>query len=190
MMSMPELPFLKFDAVHSVYTGSKALSPFHECYANKDTILRLAAGRFFAHYNGEDIEEAYWALRNRAALFDVPERPVEISGPDVIEFLDQIFTRQSDHLTVGSGHYTLACTYNGGLFMDGILFRLDEKKFWFVHPDGDLNTWFLAHSNNYDVSISDPQSRVLQLQGPISLAIINSATDGNVDQNMGYFKTG
>ena len=190
MMSMPELPFLKFDAVHSVYTGSKALSPFHECYANKDTILRLAAGRFFAHYNGEDIEEAYWSLRNRAALFDVPERPVEISGPDVIEFLDQIFTRRSNQLKVGSGHYTLACTYKGGLFMDGILFRLDEKKFWFVHPDGDLNTWFLAHSNNYDVSISDPQSRVLQLQGPISLAIINSATDGNVDQNMGYFKTG
>ena len=189
-MSMPELPFLKFDAVHSVYTGSNALSPFHECYANKDTILRLAAGRFFAHYNGEDIEEAYWALRNRAALFDVPERPVEISGPDVIEFLDQIFTRRSNQLKVGSGHYTLACTYKGGLFMDGILFRLDEKKFWFVHPDGDLDTWFLAHSHNYDVSISDPQSRVLQLQGPISLAIINSATDGNVDQNMGYFKTG
>ena len=189
-MSMPELPFLKFDAVHSVYTGSKALSPFHECYANKDTILRLAAGRFFAHYNGEDIEEAYWSLRNRAALFDVPERPVEISGPDVIEFLDQIFTRRSNQLKVGSGHYTLACTYKGGLFMDGVLFRLDEKKFWFVHPDGDLDTWFLAHSHNYDVSISDPQSRVLQLQGPISLAIINSATDGNVDQNMGYFKTG
>ena len=189
-MSMPELPFLKFDAVHSVYTGSKALSPFHECYANKDTILRLAAGRFFAHYNGEDIEEAYWALRNRAALFDVPERPVEISGPDVIEFLDQIFTRQSDHLTVGSGHYTLACTYNGGLFMDGILFRLDEKKFWFVQPDGDLDTWFLAHSHNYDVSISDPQSRVLQVQGPKSLAIINTATNGSVDQNMGYFKAG
>ena len=190
MMSMPELPFLKFDAVHSVYTGSKALSPFHECYANKDTILRLAAGRFFAHYNGEDIEEAYWALRNRAALFDVPERPVEISGPDVIEFLDQIFTRQSDHLTVDSGHYTLACTYNVGLFMDGILFRLDEKKFWFVQPDGDLDTWFLAHSHNYDVSISDPQSRVLQVQGPKSLAIINTATNGSVDQNMEYFKAG
>ena len=189
-MSMPELPFLKFDAVHSVYTGSKALSPFHESYANKDTILRLAAGRFFAHYNGEDIEEAYWALRNRAALFDVPERPVELSGPDVIGFLDQIFTRQSDHLKVGSGHYTLACNYNGGLFMDGILFRLGEKKFWFVHPDGDLDTWFLAHSHNYDVSISDPQSRVLQVQGPKSLAIINTATNGSVDQTMGYFKAG
>ena len=190
MMSMPELPFLKFDAVHSVYTGSKALSPFHESYANKDTILRLAAGRFFAHYNGEDIEEAYWALRNRAALFDVPERPVELSGPDVIGFLDQIFTRQSDHLKVGSGHYTLACNYNGGLFMDGILFRLGEKKFWFVHPDGDLDTWFLAHSHNYNVSISDPQSRVLQVQGPKSLAIINTATNGSVDQTMGYFKAG
>ena len=34
----------------------------------------------------------------------------------------------------------------------------------------DLDTWFLAHKHNYNVSISDPQSRVLQLQGPKSLA--------------------
>ena len=70
-MSMPELPLLKFDNVHPVYTGSKALSPFHECYANKDTILRLAAGRFFAHYNGEDIEEAigHYAIEPHCLMF-------------------------------------------------------------------------------------------------------------------------
>ena len=190
MMTKPELAIPNLDKVHPVYTGSNALSPFHDCYANKNTILRLAAGRFFAHYNGEDIQEAYWALRNSAALFDVPERPLEISGPEVVEFLNQIFTRNSDKLKVGSGHYTLALTHQGGLFMDGILFRLDDKKYWFVHPDGDLDTWFLAHNHNYDVLISDPQSRVLQLQGPSSLAVINSATDGGVDHSMGYFKAG
>ncbi len=189
-MTKPGLTIPNLDKVHPVYTGSNALSPFHNCYANKNTILRLAAGRFFAHYNGENITEAYWALRNRAALFDVPERPLEISGPDVVEFLDQIFTRHSDKLKVGSGHYTLACTHQGGLFMDGVLFRLDEKKYWFVHPDGDLDTWFLAHNQNYDVSISDPQSRVLQLQGPKSLAVLNTATNGGVDHSMGYFKAG
>ena len=74
--------------------------------------------------------------------------------------------------------------------MDGILFRLDDKKYWFVHPDGDLDTWFLAHKHNYNVSISDPQSRVLQLQGPKSLAVMNLATNGGVDHCMGYFKAG
>ena len=189
-MTKPGLALPNLANAHPVYTGSNSLSPFHECYANRNTILRLAAGRFFVHYNGEDIQQAYWALRNRAALFDVPERPLEISGPDVVEFLNRIFTRNSDKLKVGSGHYTLACTHQGGLFMDGILYRLDDKKNRFVHPDGDLDTWFLAHKHNYNVSISDPQSRVLQLQGPKSLAVMNLATNGGVDHCMGYFKAG
>ncbi|MBT6122576.1 MAG: hypothetical protein HOH48_04335, partial [Candidatus Puniceispirillum sp.] len=129
-------------------------------------------------------------MRNAAVLVDVPERPVEISGLDAISFLDHVFTRQSGKLKIGSGHYTLACTHEGGIFMDGILFRLDEKKFWFVQPDGDLDTWLLAHRHNVDVSISDPQSRVLQLQGPRSLEIIHAATKGGVNQHMGYFRSG
>lgn len=189
-MAISGIPSLNPQAIKPVYIGSNAMSPFHDFYSNDQTILRLAAGRFFAHYNGEDIEQAYWALRNAAVLVDVPERPVEISGLDAISFLDHVFTRQSGKLKNGSGHYTLACTHEGGLFMDGILFRLDEKKFWFVQPDGDLDTWLLAHRHNADVSISDPQSRVLQLQGPRSLEIIHAATKGGVNQHMGYFRSG
>lgn len=189
-MAISGIPSLNPQAIKPIYIGSNAMSPFHDFYSNDQTILRLAAGRFFAHYNGEDIEQAYWALRNAAVLVDVPERPVEISGLDAISFLDHVFTRQSGKLKNGSGHYTLACTHEGGLFMDGILFRLDEKKFWFVQPDGDLDTWLLAHRHNADVSISDPQSRVLQLQGPRSLEIIHAATKGGVNQHMGYFRSG
>ena len=189
-MAISGIPSLNPQAIKPVYIGSNVMSPFHDFYSNDQTILRLAAGRFFAHYNGEDIEQAYWALRNAAVLVDVPERPVEISGLDAISFLDHVFTRQSGKLKNGSGHYTLACTHEGGLFMDGILFRVDEKKFWFVQPDGDLDTWLLAHRHNVDVSISDPQSRVLQLQGPRSLEIIHAATKGGVNQHMGYFRSG
>ena len=180
----------KTKSTHSVYVGDKLLSPFHDFYANDKTILRLAANRYFAHYNGEDIESSYWALRKRAALFDVPERPLEILGRDATEFLNHVLTRRSDLLKIGSGHYTLACTHEGGIFIDGILFRLEKDRFWFVQPDGELDAWLLAHSPNFDVSISDPQSRVLQIQGPLSFDIINAATKGSVDNKMGYFKSG
>ena len=30
--------------------------------------------------------EKYWCLRQEALIFDVPEKPVEISGPDSVEF--------------------------------------------------------------------------------------------------------
>ena len=181
---------LKTKSTYSVYVGNKLLSPFHDFYANDKTILRLAANRYFAHYNGEDIESAYWALRQRAVLFDVPERPLEILGRDAIEFLNHVLTRRSDSLKIGSGHYTLACTHKGGIFADGILFRLEKDRFWFVQPDGELDAWLLAHSPNFEVSISDPQSRVLQIQGPVSFDIINAATRGSVGNKMGYFKSG
>ena len=33
-----------------------------------------------AIYMGEDPVEKYWTLRQKAVIFDVPEKPVEISG--------------------------------------------------------------------------------------------------------------
>ena len=178
------------DKVFPVFAGSAELSPFHQCYCNQDTILRAAAGRLYVHYNGEDIGKTYWALRQNAALYDVPERPLEISGPYAVKFLNLIFTRMVDQLRIGRGYYSLACTSDGGIFMDGILFKLSSERFWFVQPDGDMNTWLIAHKDGFDVKISDPNSRVLQIQGPSSLKIMYDASNGQIDATFKYFNSG
>lgn len=176
--------------IYPTYVGSNQLSPFHQCYANEQTVLRIAAGRFFAHYNGDDPTAGYWALREQAALYDVPERPVEISGSGSVPFLEQILARRVADMAIDRGRYALACTHQGGIFMDGILFRLAEDRFWFVHPDGDLDTWLLAHSHAFDVTVSDPNSRVLQIQGPKSLEIMHAASNGKIDESLKYFHSG
>ena len=187
---MNDHPTLNPANIFATYVGSNELSPFHNCYANENTVLRLAAGRFYAHYNGEDVISSYWALRKKAALFDVPERPVEIAGPDAVAFLDYLVARKIKDMEVGRGRYVLICTHEGGIFMDGILFRLAENRFWLVHPDGDLDMWLLAHSRGFDIKVSDPKSRVLQLQGPKSFRIMQDATRGAITQNFGYFHSG
>ena len=88
------LPSLALSIIRDVYIGSNGLSPFHACYANTDTVLRLATGRYFANYNGDDPVETYWALRKHAALCDVSERPVEITGPDMFAFLERFFPKK------------------------------------------------------------------------------------------------
>ena len=187
---MNDYPALNPANIFATYVGSNELSPFHNCYANENTVLRLAAGRFYAHYNGEDVISSYWALRKKAALFDVPERPVEIAGPDAVAFLEYLVARKIKDMEVGRGRYALICTHAGGIFMDGILFRLAENRFWLVHPDGDLDMWLLAHSRGFDVIVSDPKSRVLQLQGPKSFRIMQDATRGAITQNFRYFHSG
>ena len=172
-----------------VLTSTKRFeqSPYLPCYDRPGIVSGVYAGRFFPLYYGDDPIKKYWVLRRKAALYDVPERPVEISGPDVVAFLEKIFSRRISALQVGRGRYTVACTPQGGVFMDGILFKMDERRYWYIQPDGALETWLIAHSDGFDITVSDPQSRVLQIQGPASIKIMRDASNGAIDETMGYF---
>jgi glycine cleavage system aminomethyltransferase T len=165
-------------------------SPFFDCYVNAETVFGVYAGRLYAAYNGDNPIEGYWALRRAAALYDVPERPVQIEGPDAVPFMERVLARRISDLKEGRGRYAIACTPNGGVFIDGVLFRLSRDRFWYVQPDGALEAWLIAHSAGFAVTISDPHSRVLQIQGPNSLAVMSAASGGQIDETMGYFHAG
>jgi aminomethyltransferase len=165
-------------------------SPYFDCYASPESVLGVAAGRYYEAANDQDPLDTYWKLRHKAVLYDVPEKPWQIEGPDAVPFLERIFARRIDNLPQGRGRYAIACTPDGGTFMDGILFRMAEDRFWYVQPDGDLESWLIAHSHGFDVKISDPNSRVLQIQGPNSMKILAHATNGAIDENMKYFHSG
>lgn len=175
-----------------VLTSTKRFeqSPFLPCYDKPGIVSGVYAGRLFPLYYGDDPAEKYWVLRRKAALYDVPERPVEISGPDAIAFLEKVFSRKVSDLTEGRGRYAIACTPQGGVFMDGILFKMGDNRFWYVQPDGALETWLIAHSDGFDITVSDPHSRVLQIQGPKSLEVMHSASSGAIDETLGYFRAG
>ena len=66
-----------------------------------------------------------------------------------------MLTRDISKTKIGRGYYALACTPKGGIFMDGVLFRFDEEKFWYVQADGPFEDWLIAHSSNYDVQIKE-----------------------------------
>ena len=165
-------------------------SPFIERTDSPNMVRGVYAGRFFAIFMGEDWIEKYWRLRQKALIFDVPEKPIEIMGPDATPFLDRILSRKVSAMAEGRGYYAIACTPQGGIFMDGVVFRLGENRFWYVQADGPFETWLTANSGGFDVKISDPRSRVVQIQGPASMAIMNSASGGAIDGSMKYYRSG
>lgn len=165
-------------------------SPFVSRYNSPKMIRGVYANRFFAVYNGEDFISKYWLLRRKAVIFDVPEKPIQISGPDAEYFLDRMLTRKISGIKEGRGYYALACTSSGGIFMDGVVFKLGPEKYWYVQADGDFESWLLAHTAGYDVQISDPNSRVLQIQGPLSIEVMKAATNGQIDESMSYYQSG
>jgi aminomethyltransferase len=187
-MNIQEAP----DINDTVRISSRAFesSPYLPRYDNPDMIRGIYAGRFFTIYDGEDPLQKYWTLRRKALIYDVPEKPIEISGPDVLPFLEKVFSRKISTLQPGRGRYSIACTPQGGVFMDGVLFRLTEDRYWYVQADGAMETWFTAHSGGFDVTISDPNSRVIQIQGPASIDIMKAASAGAISEEMRYFHAG
>jgi aminomethyltransferase len=165
-------------------------SPFEPCWTQEYMVLGVYAGRTYPIELGQDATETYWLLRRKCALYDVPERPVEVSGPDAVPFLEHVLARHVATLKKDRGRYAIACTPRGGIFMDGVLFRLDENRFWYVQPDGALETWLMAHVAGFDVTVSDPKSRVLQIQGPASRAVMEAATGGRIGDDFKYFHAG
>ena len=165
-------------------------SPYIDRTNCPEMVRGVYAGRYFAMSLGEDPIQKYWLLRQKAAIFDVPEKPIEISGPDSIPFLEKVMTRKVASTKEGRGYYSLACTHQGGIFMDGVIFKFNENKFWYVQADGPFEDWLLAHSGGFNVKISDPKSRVLQIQGPASIAIMKAASNGKIDENMPYYRSG
>ena len=165
-------------------------SPYIERTYSPEMVRGVYAGRYFPMTIGEDPIKKYWLLRQKALIFDVPEKPIEISGPDTIPFLEKVMTRKVSTIKEGRGYYSLACTPQGGIFMDGVLFKFEENKFWYVQADGPFEDWLTAHSSNFNVKISDPKSRVLQIQGPASIDIMKDASQGKIDENMKYFRSG
>ena len=165
-------------------------SPFIERTNSPNMVRGVYAGRYFPMSIGEDPIEKYWLLRQKALIFDVPEKPIEITGPDSIKFLNKVLTRNISNVKDGRGYYSLACTPQGGIFMDGVIFKFNENKFWYVQADGPFEDWLVAHSSNFDVKITDPKSRVLQIQGPASIDIMKKASNGKIDENLKYFRCG
>ncbi len=132
-------------------------------------------------------QDGYWLLRQKAAVLHTGELPIQFEGPDAEKLLDKLFTKDMTKVKVGRCGYGLACYEDGGLIVDGIVLRLEQDKFWYAQADGDFYSWAKAHASGMDVTISDPDVFVSQVQGPNALKILEAASDTGLPDPFGYF---
>ncbi len=52
--------------------------------------------------------------------------------------------------------------------------RIGENRYWYVLADGEFMPWIHAHAAGMDVTIRDPESWVLQIQGPKAFDVLAS----------------
>lgn len=167
-------------------------SPFAHRYASDQTVFGIYCDRLFPirHTRHEDPVSQYWKLRRGVMMYDVPEKPIEIRGPDAGKVLEKVLTCHVETLPVGRARYGIACREDGTVLMDGVLMRLATDRFWYVKANGEFESWLGANAIGFDAQVSDPDSRVLQVQGPKSLHVLDAAIGGGLSADFRYFHAG
>lgn len=163
---------------HPYHEVERPLGP-HYCVYNR----RLMACCF----DHSTTDDGYWLLRQKAAVLNTGELPLQFEGPDAERLLNRLFTKDISRLKTGRCAYGLPLYDDGGLITDGVLLRLADQLFWYVQADGDFYSWARAHAGGMDVAISDPKVFASQVQGPNALNILAAACDDGMPDPFGYF---
>ncbi len=167
-------------------------SPFAHRYTTDQTVHAVYCNRLYPMKSSpdEDPIPAYWKLRRGVMLYDVPEKPLAIEGPDAVELLERALVCRVADLGIGRCRYGLACDDDGSILMDGVLMRLASDRFWYVIANGEFLSWLGALAIGLEVKVFDPHSRVLQIQGPKSLDVADAAIGGGLPIDFRYFRAG
>jgi len=156
-------------------------TPFHARTAALCTSQnwRIWSG-YYAASSYETVHDyEYHAIRNSAALIDVsPLFKYDVRGPDALNLVNRVITRDAVKCAVNQVFYTCLCDPSGKVIQDGTVFRLAEDHFRFHLADPSLR-WLSLNSFGMEVTIKDVSEQVaaLALQGPHSLQILSEIFD-------------
>ena len=91
--------------------------------------------------DGEDLHAAVarecLAVRNSVGIMDASTLgKIDARGPDVVEFLERIYTHDVGRMKVGRCAYGIMLGEDGMLMDDGVMARLDEQRFYLTTTTG------------------------------------------------------
>lgn len=121
-----------------------------------------------------DVETEYFAIRNAATLYDLsPMIKYRIAGPDAVDYLNRLITRDVAKLAPGRVGYVVWCDDAGKVLDDGTLFHLTSSEFRLCCQERHL-PWLLDSAIGFDVEVDDVTEDIaaLSLQGPTSCAVL------------------
>lgn len=128
----------------------------------------------------------HMAVRKNVGWYFWTHQLIEITGPDVVAFLDHIYTGNIASLGVGRDRYTTMLNEQGEIIDDVVIMRVSEDTYWVSTLYATkADDWWYYHQGDYDVEWSEITEdwQMLAVQGPKSKAVIEAlCTDSVEDQ--------
>ena len=133
-------------------------------------------------------ELEYFAIRNTTGIFDLtPMTKYRITGPDALDYLDRLVTRDMRKIKPGRVAYAAWCDDEGQVIDDGTIFHLRDGEYRLCSQERHME-WFTAAAIGFDVTIKLETADIagLAVQGPTSYSVLNAlGVDGL--ENLKFF---
>ncbi len=127
-------------------------------------------------YSG--IIEEYWAVRQKAGLFDICHMgEVTVTGEQAEEFLQRVMTNDVSLMAPGDCLYSVMCYDHGGVVDDLIIYKLGRQNYLLVVNAANTEKDYqhlTAQKNNYIVTLNNisKSTSFISLQGPEARIIL------------------
>jgi aminomethyltransferase len=163
-------------SIQEVHQG-RLRSPFYDRIAALDTVNQWHEWKGYSSADAlycEDTE--YFAIRNATAVFDLtPMTKYRISGPDALEYINRLVTRDMNKIKPGRVAYAVWCDDRGQVIDDGTIFHLKEGEYRLCSQERHF-AWLQAAAIGFDVSIVLETADVaaLAVQGPTSFSVLSA----------------
>jgi aminomethyltransferase len=150
-------------------------SPFYPRQAELDRLNVWHEWKGYSSADGfYDTTLEYFSIRNSTGVFDLtPMTKYRITGPDALDFLNRLVTRDMRKIKPGRVAYAVWCDDAGQVIDDGTIFHLKEGEYRLCSQERHMS-WLTMSSIGMDVTIVDETPDVcgLAVQGPTSFSVL------------------
>ncbi|MEH6549591.1 MAG: aminomethyltransferase family protein [Pseudomonadales bacterium] len=159
-------------------------SPFHARVDEKSLVKSWTSWNGYQTARVYDtLASEYFAIRSSCSVMDLtPMEKYRISGPDAVDFLNRLVTRDVSKLKPHRVTYVAWCNDDGRVLDDGTIFHLNEGDYRLCSQHHQLD-WLLMSSLGMDVTIEEETHEVaaLSVQGPTAFSVLTAAGISGLD---------
>ena len=160
-------------------------SPFYSRLKAMDTVNEWHQWKGFTAANELYCAETeYFAIRNATAVFDLtPMTKYRITGPDALDYLNRLVTRDMSKVAPGRVAYAVWCDDQGQVIDDGTVFHLREGEYRLCSQERHFS-WLQAATIGFDVDVTHETEDVaaLAVQGPTSCSVLSQLGVPGLDE--------
>ena len=152
-------------------------SPFYPRQADLDRLNQWHDWKGYASADGfYDTTLEYFSIRKSTGVFDLtPMTKYRITGPDALDYLNRLVTRDMAKIKPGRVAYAVWCDDEGQVIDDGTIFHLKQGEYRLCSQERHM-AWLQAAAIGMDVSIVDETEEIcgLAVQGPTSFSVLQA----------------